>query len=158
MKKLPISIQTFEEIRKEDLIYVDKTSFIWKMVNEGKYYFFSRPRRFGKSLLLSTLKAYFLGKKEVFEGLAIYEKEKEWIFYPVIHIDYSLVDYTSGIAIFNASLLDHLQTIAKQYDLEIKNTILANVLRELVVALYEKFNQQVVILSLIHISEPTRPY
>ena len=71
MKKLPVSIQTFEKIRKADLIYVDKTKFIYDLVNTETYYFLARPRRFGKSLLLTTLKAYFQGKKELFEGLYI---------------------------------------------------------------------------------------
>ena len=82
-RKLPIGIQTFEEIRKEGYLYVDKTAFVWRIVNTGKPYFLSRPRRFGKSLLLSTFEAYFEGKKELFEGLAIAGLEKEWNEYPV---------------------------------------------------------------------------
>ena len=93
MKKLPISIQTFENIIEGEMIYVDKTKFIYNLTRKGKYYFFARPRRFGKSLLLTTLKSFFLGKKELFKDLYIYEKEKEWTFYPVIHIDYSKVNY-----------------------------------------------------------------
>ncbi|MEY4504063.1 MAG: hypothetical protein RL154_356, partial [Pseudomonadota bacterium] len=74
MKKLPIGIQTFEKIRTEDYIYVDKTNIAFNLINSGQYYFLSRPRRFGKSLFLSTLKSIFEGKKELFEGLAIYDK------------------------------------------------------------------------------------
>ncbi len=77
MKKLPIGIQTFEKIRSDEYAYVDKTALFPKLA-QGGYYFLSRPRRFGKSLLLSTLKAYFQGKRELFEGLAIAELEKEW--------------------------------------------------------------------------------
>ena len=77
-RKLPIGIQTFEDIRKEGYLYVDKTELVWRMANTGKPYFLSRPRRFGKSLLLSTFEAYFEGRKELFEGLAIEKLEKEW--------------------------------------------------------------------------------
>lgn len=69
LRKLPIGIQTFEDIRRDNYLYVDKTAFVWRIANTGKPYFLSRPRRFGKSLLLSTFEAYFKGKKELFEGL-----------------------------------------------------------------------------------------
>lgn len=78
MQKLPIGIQNFESLRKDGYLYVDKTRLVYRMVNEGRYYFLSRPRRFGKSLLLSTIKAYLEGKKELFEGLAIEQLEKDW--------------------------------------------------------------------------------
>ena len=77
-RKLPIGIQTFEKLRKEGYLYVDKTALVWQMVSTSTPYFLSRPRRFGKSLLLSTFEAYFEGKKELFEGLAIEDLEKEW--------------------------------------------------------------------------------
>lgn len=83
----PIGIQNFEKIRKEGFLYIDKTELIYQLVKTGSYYFLSRPRRFGKSLLISTLEAYFSGKKELFEGLAIEKLEKDWIQYPVIHLD-----------------------------------------------------------------------
>lgn len=76
-RNLPIGIQTFEELREKNYIYIDKTSFIDKLVNSGKPYFLSRPRRFGKSLFLSTLKSYFEGRKDLFEGLAISKTETE---------------------------------------------------------------------------------
>ena len=85
-KLYPIGIQTFEEIRKLDNLYIDKTEYIYRMTHtDGKYFFLSRPRRFGKSLLVSTFKSYFEGKKELFEGLAIEKLEKEWTAYPVLH-------------------------------------------------------------------------
>lgn len=85
-KLYPIGIQTFERIRKEDMFYVDKTEYIYQMTHtDGTYFFLSRPRRFGKSLLVSTFKSYFEGKKELFEGLAIEKLEKEWTAYPVLH-------------------------------------------------------------------------
>ena len=85
-KLYPIGIQTFERIRKEDMFYVDKTEYIYQMTHtDGTYFFLSRPRRFGKSLLVSTFKSYFEGKKELFEGLAVEKLEKEWNTYPVLH-------------------------------------------------------------------------
>ena len=77
IRKLPIGIQSFEKLRKENFLYVDKTEFVYRLANEGTTYFLSRPRRFGKSLLLSTMEAYFLGKKELFTGLKISELEKD---------------------------------------------------------------------------------
>ena len=81
----PIGIQTFEEIIRKDLLYVDKTEYIYRMANTGKYFFLSRPRRFGKSLLASTFHSYFAGRKDLFKGLAIEKLEKEWTEYPVLH-------------------------------------------------------------------------
>ena len=85
-KLYPIGIQTFERIRKEDRFYVDKTEYVYRMTHANNpFVFLNRPRRFGKSLLVSTLKSYFEGKKELFEGLAIEKLEKEWTEYPVLH-------------------------------------------------------------------------
>ena len=86
LKLYPVGIQTFEEIRKRDLLYVDKTEYIYRMTHSGgKYFFLGRPRRFGKSLLVSTLESYFSGKKKLFEGLAIEKLEQDWMEYPVLH-------------------------------------------------------------------------
>ena len=93
--KYPIGVQSFPEIREGGYVYVDKTEHVWNLVNSGKYYFLSRPRRFGKSLLLSTLEAYFKGRKKLFEGLAIARHEKDWTEYPVIHIDLNSQIYDS---------------------------------------------------------------
>lgn len=87
MLKYPIGVQTFEEIRTGGYVYVDKTEHVYRLADGGKYYFLSRPRRFGKSLLLSTIQAYFEGKKDLFEGLAIAGLEKEWAAYPVLRMD-----------------------------------------------------------------------
>lgn len=95
LRKLPIGIQSFEYLRSENYLYVDKTALIYRLVTMGKPYFLSRPRRFGKSLLLSTLEAYFLGKKELFKGLAIEQLEKDWIEYPVLHLDLNSEKYDS---------------------------------------------------------------
>ncbi|MDE6215054.1 AAA family ATPase, partial [Bacteroides sp.] len=92
-KIYPIGIQNFEKLRKSGYFYVDKTALIYKMVKTGSYYFLSRPRRFGKSLLISTLEAYFQGKKELFEGLAIEKLEKEWKQHPILHLDLNIERY-----------------------------------------------------------------
>ena len=86
--KYPIGIQDFESIINGGYVYVDKTALVYRLVTEGKIYFLSRPRRFGKSLLVSTLEAYFKGKKDMFNGLAIDSLEKEWAEYPVFHLSF----------------------------------------------------------------------
>lgn len=92
-KIYPIGIQNFESLRRDGYFYVDKTALIYQMAKTGRYYFLSRPRRFGKSLLISTIEAYFRGKKELFEGLAIGELEKDWLEYPVLHLDLNIGKY-----------------------------------------------------------------
>ena len=90
LKLYPIGIQTFEEIIHRDLLYIDKTEYIYRMSHSGgKHFFLGRPRRFGKSLLVSTMQSYFEGKKELFKGLAMENLEKEWTEYPVLHFDMS---------------------------------------------------------------------
>ena len=94
-KKYPIGIQDFEKLRKEGYYYIDKTSYVYDLVEKGNYYFLSRPRRFGKSLLISTIEAYFEGKKNLFDGLAISGLEKDWKKYPVLHLDLNTQKYGS---------------------------------------------------------------
>ena len=94
--KYPIGIQTFEKIRKDHYVYVDKTDLVYKLAHDGNMFFLSRPRRFGKSLLVSTLEAYFSGKKELFKGLKIESLEKEWKTYPVFHIDFSVGSFLNN--------------------------------------------------------------
>jgi len=113
-QKLPIGIQDFGEIRTGNYVYVDKTAFIYKLATEGKPYFLARPRRFGKSLLVSTMKAYFEGKKELFEGLKISELEKNWEVHPVIHIDFS----GAGKFATNEELINYLDTVLSKYEKE----------------------------------------
>ncbi len=93
VRKYPIGIQNFGEVRRDGYAYVDKTALMYKMVSEGKYYFLSRPRRFGKSLFLSTLEAYFEGEKELFEGLAVSQLEQEWRKHPILHLDLNTEKY-----------------------------------------------------------------
>lgn len=107
-RKLPIGIQTFDDIRKNGYLYVDKTAFVWGIANTGKPYFLSRPRRFGKSLLVSTFEAYFEGKKELFKGLAIEDLEKEWVTYPVLHLDLNARKYETPFDLV-AMLNQHLE-------------------------------------------------
>lgn len=89
-KKFPIGIQNFESLRRDGYVYVDKTALMYKLVTTGRYYFLSRPRRFGKSMLISSLSAYFQGKKELFKGLAIEQLEQDWTVYPVLHLDLNI--------------------------------------------------------------------
>lgn len=107
----PVGIQSFEEVRKGNYCYVDKTALIYQLVKTNKYYFLSRPRRFGKSLLISTLEAYFLGKKELFNGLALEELEKDWITYPVLHLDLNTQKYNTPEALTNV-----LEEILKNWE------------------------------------------
>ncbi len=98
-RKYPIGIQNFEKLRTDGYVYVDKTAWVYKLVNTGSYYFLSRPRRFGKSLLLSTIEAYLEGKRELFEGLAIEQLEKNWTKYPILHLDLNTEKYTTPEAL-----------------------------------------------------------
>ena len=128
----PIGIQTFANIREADFAYVDKTAFVYKMASQGKCYFLSRPRRFGKSLLLSTLKSYFQGKKELFEGLAISKLEKEWKQYPVLHVDLNTALYTTPEAL--PGLLDyHFRSWEKVFGIEKKNDDISARFRNIIV-------------------------
>jgi len=107
-------MQTFEDIRKGNYLYVDKTEYVWRMANTGKPYFLSRPRRFGKSLLLSTFQAYFEGRKELFAGLAIEQLETEWKKHPVLHLDLNAEKYDS-LERLNDILSLHLTQWEQQY-------------------------------------------
>ena len=103
----PVGIQNFEKIRKDGYIYVDKTALLYQLVKTGQYYFLSRPRRFGKSLMISTLEAYFTGKRELFKGLDMERLEKDWTVYPVLHMDLNTrnyFDYESLVGILSQNL------------------------------------------------------
>ena len=100
-KIYPIGIQNFEKIRNDGYFYIDKTALMYQMVKTGSYYFLSRPRRFGKSLLISTLEAYFQGKKELFTGLAVERLEKDWIKYPILHLDLNIEKYDTPESLDN---------------------------------------------------------
>ena len=100
-KIYPIGIQNFEKIRNDGYLNIDKTALMYQMVKTGSYYFLSRPRRFGKSLLISTLEAYFQGKKELFTGLAVERLEKDWIKYPILHLDLNIEKYDTPESLDN---------------------------------------------------------
>ncbi len=142
--KYPIGIQNFQKIREEGYVYVDKTASIYKLASSGCYYFLSRPRRFGKSLLLSTMRAYFTGKKDLFEGLAIAELETEWESYPVLYLDLNSGKYESEQNLY-AVLDDTLRDWENQYGAGHSTEIqlrFKNVIR----SAYDKTGRQVVIL------------
>ena len=145
-KLYPIGIQTFERIRKEDKFYVDKTECIYRMTHtDGTYFFLSRPRRFGKSLLVSTFQSYFEGKKELFEGLAIEKLEKEWNTYPVLHFDLSKGKHMEKEQL-NRYLLDIIEKQEARFDCK-SNKIDVNIrLDDLINAVYQKTGKQVVVL------------
>ncbi len=147
MKKLPIGIQTFEEIRRGGYAYADKTDFVRRLTEKGKYFFLARPRRFGKSLLISTLKAYFLGRKELFTGLKLEETEQDWTISPIIHLDFAGISYQEGKTGFKASLLIFLQETGAEYGIELKHKILVNAFRELVIALHDKHGKPVILID-----------
>jgi hypothetical protein len=93
LKNLPIGVQNFESLRRDGYLYVDKTALMYRLAHEGRYYFLSRPRRFGKSMMISTLHAYFAGQKDLFEGLAVEQLEKDWTVHPVLHLDLNVGEY-----------------------------------------------------------------
>ncbi|MCP9547500.1 ATP-binding protein [Segatella copri] len=146
LKLYPVGIQTFERIRKENKLYIDKTEYIYRMTHSGGCYFFlSRPRRFGKSLLVSTFESYFSGKKELFEGLAIEKLEQEWMEYPVLHFDMSggkhmekeqLEDYLSN----------RLEAEERKWGITHTKRGANDRLTELITTAYEISGKQVVVL------------
>ncbi len=145
-KLYPIGIQTFEEIRRLDNVYIDKTAYVYHMTHtSGKYFFLSRPRRFGKSLLVSTFQSYFEGRKDLFEGLAIEKLEKEWNAYPVLHFDMSLGKHMEREQL-ERYLLYTLEGNEKRFGVVCgspdPNVRLANLIQ----AVHEKVGKQVVVL------------
>ena len=145
MMKYPIGIQSFPDIRERGFVYVDKTAFVYRMALMGKFYFLSRPRRFGKSLLVSTMEAYFLGRKELFNGLAIEQLETEWETYPVLHLDLNTGKYDK-----EADLDDFLNDSLAQWE-QVYGTSPTEVSAELrfkgiIRRAYEQTGKQVVVL------------
>ena len=141
----PIGIQDFEKIRKDGFVYVDKTDLVYKMAQKGGYYFLSRPRRFGKSLLVSTLEAYFSGKKELFTGLAIADLEKDWIEYPVLRFDLSGKQYKS-ISDLTETLFQHLVKLEGLYGVKPQFESPEARFKDVIDAAYAKTGLGVVIL------------
>lgn len=143
--KYPIGIQDFEKLRTNGYSYVDKSRFVYKLATEGEYYFLSRPRRFGKSLFLSTLEAYFQGKKELFEGLAIYDLETEWKKYPIFHIDLNTANFREKDSLYTV-LNDYLTTWECKYGTRESEATLALRFKGVIARAAEKEGCGVVIL------------
>ena len=144
-KRFPIGIQDFEGLRRDGYYYVDKTALVYDLANTNKYYFLSRPRRFGKSLLVSTLKAYFLGKKELFKGLVMADLEKDSTSYPVFHIDFVGGVY-NNIDDLNERMDIILRRIEEEYNLTPIAKSSAGRFNEDIKQVYDKTKKQVVIL------------
>ena len=145
VRKLPIGIQSFEDIRNQGFLYVDKTALIDKMATMGKPYFLSRPRRFGKSLLLSTIEAYFQGKRELFKGLAIEKLETDWLEYPVLHLDLNAEKYTS-IEALTYILERHINGWEDTWGKDTRENSLSDRFIGVITRAYEKTGRQVVVL------------
>lgn len=143
--KYPIGIQDFEKLRTKGYSYVDKSRFVYKLATEGEYYFLSRPRRFGKSLFLSTLEAYFQGKKELFEGLAIYDLETDWKKYPIFHIDLNTANFREKDSLYTV-LNDYLTTWECKYGARESEATLALRFKGVIARAAEKEGCGVVIL------------
>ena len=141
----PIGIQNFESIRQGGFAYVDKTELIYRLASTGKYYFLSRPRRFGKSLLVSTMETYFLGKKELFKGLAIEKLEKDWTEYPVLHLDLSGKEY-NAIEDLDVTLDQHLSAWESALCTHKRYPMADARFKDIIDTAYEKTGKPVVIL------------
>ena len=143
--KYPIGIQNFEKIRKEGYVYVDKTALIYDLAHNGSYYFLSRPRRFGKSLLLSTMAAYFSGRKDLFKGLAMERLEKDWTVYPVLHLDLNTGRYDSEESLYHV-IDDFLSKLEAVYGAFHSEVTLELRFKGLIERIAKKEGQRVVIL------------
>ncbi|MDR1382633.1 MAG: AAA family ATPase, partial [Planctomycetaceae bacterium] len=145
MKQLPLGRQSFEDLSSNGCIYVDKTDIIHRIILNGKVYFLSRPRRFGKSLLVSTMEALFKGQKELFEGLYIYDKWDWTQQYPVIKIDWTLIDHSTPEKMEN-SLCRYLRNIARKYKITIQGETVPDCFNELITLLNDQSGEKVVVL------------
>ena len=146
IKQYPLGIQTFERIRKEDKLYIDKTEYIYRMTHsDGTYFFLGRPRRFGKSLLVSTMQSYFEGKKDLFKGLAMEQLEKEWVEYPVIHLDMSGGKYMSEDQL-QRYLIDLLEEQERKFGFHNEKIDVNLRLKDLIMSLYQTTGKKVVVL------------
>ena len=145
--KYPIGIQSFDQLIEDGYVYIDKTDMVYSLVTEGKIYFLSRPRRFGKSLLVSTLKNYFLGRKELFKGLKIDSLEKDWNVYPVFHLDFNGTDYTVRGGL-EKKIRYYLLSWAEEYSLpeRTKELGLGDLFAELIRVAHEQSGRRAVVL------------
>ena len=145
-KRYPVGLQTFSELREKNYVYIDKTAYVYEMAHaDAKYLFLSRPRRFGKSLLTSTLRSYFEGRKELFEGLAIEQLETEWTAYPVLHFDMSTAKHVGEkqlVEEINGKLVEY----EKIYGRDESHVNLNQRMEGLIKHAYEQIGEQVVVL------------
>lgn len=145
LRKFPIGIQSFEFLREQGYLYVDKTALIYQLVTMGKPYFLSRPRRFGKSLLLSTLEAYFRGRRDLFKGLAIEQMEKDWLEYPVLHLDLNAEKYDTRERLYDM-LERQLNTWEELYETKGEGITHSGRFMTVIRRAYEKTGRRVVVL------------
>ena len=162
VRRYPVGIQTFERLRKENYLYIDKTDLVWKMSKGSPYVFLSRPRRFGKSLLSSTLDAYFQGRKDLFEGLKIMQMEQEWESYPVIHLDLSVAKRQPSADELRQALMWLMNPLCEKYGRNELETSPGKMLNGLIHRAYEQTGKQVAViideydaplLDMLHTSE-----
>ena len=157
LKKLPAGIQTFEEIIKDNYIYVDKTRMLVNLIESGKVYFFARPRRFGKSLTLTTLEAMFLGKKELFKGLyaEAWMNRPDFVKHPVVRLSMNNVTTDSGMEILRSSIVLLLKEEARKLDVEVSDiNVPGDLFNELIIRTFNRYKERVVVL----IDEYDKPY
>ncbi|MDR1593797.1 MAG: AAA family ATPase, partial [Prevotellaceae bacterium] len=145
MRNLPIGIQSFEDISSKNYLYVDKTELIYRIVSTGKIYFLSRPRRFGKSLLISTMEALFRGRKDLFKGLYIYDKWDWEQQYPVIRIDWTRINHSTP-EIMERRMCRYLSNIAEEYGVSLQEETASDCFDDLIRALRKKTGKNVVVL------------
>lgn len=145
MRKLPIGIQTFKKLREENFLYVDKTAMVYQIASTSTPYFLSRPRRFGKSLLISTFEAYFQGRKDLFQGLAIEQLEKKWEQYPVLHLDLNAEKYDCADSL-KLILIRYLNMWEAEWGKNEQDTTLSDRFTSIIRRAYEVTGKQVVVL------------
>ncbi len=146
LKNLPVGISDFRIIRESNYLYIDKTEYIYNLINTGMYYFLSRPRRFGKSLLISTFNEIFLGNRELFKGLWIYESDYEWKKYSVLRFDFNTMSNDSP-EILKKSLKNKLNNIGEKYEVKIDNSgLLKEMFIDVIEKIYQKMGEKIVFL------------
>ncbi len=141
----PIGVQTFSKIREEGLLYVDKTGYISRLVKSSQFVFLSRPRRFGKSLLLSTIREFFSGRRDLFEGLEISRLQHDWETHPVLYLDFMGSNYNEPQGLYS-NLNGHFNQLEQEYGIDVKADELSERFRNIILRAYEKTGRKVVIL------------
>ena len=145
-RKYPVGIQTFERIREENYLYVDKTDLVWQLAHYATFVFLSRPRRFGKSLLTTTLCSYFSGRRDLFEGLKIMELEEEWTEYPVIHLDVSMAKGQATPEDLGKALKFQMRDMLKKYDVPSQSLTPGQCLTSIIERAYKQTGKQVAVI------------